>query len=122
MHGASRARRSRVLTWVAIVGCGAVVSMVLGGAAAWWMHRRTRLSPWNVYLAWIMCVGVSPAVIAAHGLAALGVTLVALAGATTASVVAHRWRVSALVPAVSCASTSAPGSCCGRRCAPGARD
>jgi len=70
--------------------------MVLGGAAAWWMHRRTRLSPWNVYVAWLMCVGVSPAVIAGHRLAALGVTLVLLAGATTASVVARRWRVSAL--------------------------
>ena len=33
----------------------AALSVMLGATGAWWLHRRTRLSPRNAYLAWRAC-------------------------------------------------------------------
>src|SRR4051794_368148 len=43
----------------AITGAMALVGAVAGAGVAWWMHRRTNLSPRNVYFAWALSVAVA---------------------------------------------------------------
>jgi hypothetical protein len=81
---------------VAVAGGLALIAALAGTGLAWWMHRRTNLSPRNVYLAW--CAGVvAVACTVALGAPALLVGLVpAVLAITVAAVLARRWRLSAL--------------------------
>lgn len=79
---------------------GAALTLAAAGAAgaavAWWLHRRTALSAFNLYLAWPVCVAI------AVGCATTDSPVVALLGfavlvaGTVAAVSARRWRLSAL--------------------------
>ena len=46
------------------VAAGVAVAAGIGALGAWWLHRRTRLSARNVYLAWGLSV---PAVLVGAG-------------------------------------------------------
>ena len=46
---------------------GLVLAALLGIAAAWWLHRRTMLSAWNIYLAWALTCPVALAAMASGG-------------------------------------------------------
>jgi type IV secretory pathway TraG/TraD family ATPase VirD4 len=85
---------STSIAWVIVLAAG--LSVALGAVAAWWMHRRTRLSPRNAYLAW----GASIALGVGAGATGQATFVVAAAlmliASTTAAVTARRWRLSAL--------------------------
>ena len=51
-------------TVAAVVALGVAVAAGAGALLAWWLHRFTRLSPRNLYLAWC---GSVPAALAAAG-------------------------------------------------------
>ena len=70
-----------------------VLSVGVGAGGAWWLHRRTRLSPRNAYLLWVACC---PLVVAAAAPLALGGALWLLLASQTASVLGRRWRIAAL--------------------------
>jgi hypothetical protein len=82
--------------WMAGAVAAIAVACATGAAVAWWMHRRTRLSPWNAYMVWAVSV---PLVVLAGGsrvpVLSLG-ALAVMAGATVAAVLARRWRRVAL--------------------------
>ena len=74
---------------------GLVLAALLGIAAAWWLHRRTMLSAWNIYLAWALTCPVALAAMASGGKpAAAGA--VGLVTTTAAALAARRWRLGAL--------------------------
>src|SRR5688500_14259721 len=79
-----------------IAALAAPLSVAAGAAVALWMHRRTRLSPRNAYLVWVVCGALAAAAAASRSLPLLGATLIAWVGATTAAVLGRRWRVAAL--------------------------
>ena len=64
----------------------AALSVMLGATGAWWMHRRTRLSPRNAYLAWCASIALiagagatqEPSLIAAGALTLLATTTAAV--------------------------------------------
>jgi hypothetical protein len=81
----------------AAVGAAAVLSAALAGAGlSWWLHRRTALSAFNVYL---LSAGAVPggAAIASTGEPAwIAAGLGLLAFGTFATAAARRWRLAAL--------------------------
>ena len=79
-----------------IAALAAPLSVAAGAAGALWMHRRTRLSPHNAYLLWLVCVVVVAAAATARSLPGLGAALILCLGGTTAAVLGRRWRVAAL--------------------------
>jgi hypothetical protein len=84
-------------TVVAVVALGVAVAAGAGALLAWWLHRFTRLSPRNLYVAW--GVSVPAALAAAAALregAALAGALVVMCGVTVAALCARRSRLAAL--------------------------
>jgi hypothetical protein len=81
---------------LAVVGAAVLGSGAAGVAGAWWMRRRTRLSPWNAYLAWLVCVALTVTAAGTRELLLFCGALTVLVGATIAAVLGHRWRVTAL--------------------------
>jgi hypothetical protein len=81
---------------VAVAGAAVLASVACGAGLAWWIHRRTRLSPRNAYLAWAACVPLAAAAAAAGEPSAFVAALALLLAATTAAVLGRRWRVAAL--------------------------
>src|SRR3954470_7257397 len=66
-RGGRRRDRRRVVSTSVVVGAvaaGAAAAAGMGALGAWWLHRRTRLSARNVYLAWGLSV---PAAFAGAG-------------------------------------------------------
>jgi hypothetical protein len=83
-------------TLVAVTAAGVAVAAATGAGAAWWMHRRTTLSPWNVYPAWLLAsVGLVPA-IASRNTIVVVTTVITQTATATAAVVARRLRQAAL--------------------------
>ena len=80
----------------AITGAMALAGAVAGAGVAWWMHRRTNLSPRNVYLAWALSVAVAAGSAGLRQPLAFAGALVLVLGVTVAAVLARRWRVGAL--------------------------
>jgi hypothetical protein len=94
-------------TVVAVVALGAAVAAGAGALLAWWLHRFTRLSPRNLYVAW--GVSVPAALAAAAALregAALAGAFMLVCGVTVAAALARRSRLAALGRVGSCASSS----------------
>jgi Type IV secretion-system coupling protein DNA-binding domain len=81
---------------IVLIPATAVLSVAVGAAGAWWMHRRTRLSPRNSYVLWLGCVPLIAVAGAARSLAAVGAALTVWLGATTATVLGRRWRLAAM--------------------------
>src|SRR3954447_21162344 len=82
---------------MSVVGAvaGAFVSGVGGGAGlAWWLHRRTHLSPWNLYLLVAPAVGVWGLALVSSGPRL--VMAVPVAGTVSAAAKARRLRLAAL--------------------------
>ena len=73
-----------------------VLSVGVGAGGAWWLHRRTRLSPRNAYLLWIACCALVVAAAAAQSPIAIGGALWLLLASQTASLLGRRWRIAAL--------------------------
>src|SRR3954469_14615667 len=80
----------------ALAAAAMLVCVAVGAAVAWWMHRRSHLSPWNAYLAWVGSGVLLMTAIATREPAAIGVAFTLLMATTTASVLGHRWRIAAL--------------------------
>jgi hypothetical protein len=75
---------------------GLCAGIMLGAAAAWWAHRRTRLSAWNLIAfaplgpaAWLLALGV-------RRVELLPLAALMSAGGTVAAAMAHRYRLAAL--------------------------
>ena len=80
-----------------IAALAAAISSFAGGATlAWYAHRRTRLSPRNLYLLWIGAVCLIVVAASSRQLLLTAVALTVLLFATTSAVAARRWHVSAL--------------------------
>lgn len=75
---------------------GLLLAALVGIGAAWWLHRRTRLSAWNVALAWLAVAPASIAATASGRLVAAAVAVPAFVGSTAAAMAAYRWRLAAL--------------------------
>ena len=73
-----------------------LLSVGVGAGGAWWLHRRTRLSPRNAYLLWVVCCALVVAAAAAQSPFALAGALWLLLASQTASLLGRRWRVTAL--------------------------
>ena len=73
-----------------------VLSVGVGAGGAWWLHRRTRLSPRNAYLLWMACCALVVAAAAAQSPIAIGGALWLLLASQTASLLGRRWRIAAL--------------------------
>ena len=73
-----------------------VLSVGVGAGGAWWLHRRTRLSPRNAYLLWLACCPLVVAAAAAQSPIAIGALLWLLLASQTASLLGRRWRITAL--------------------------
>lgn len=88
---------STPLPELAPIAIGGVLAAVLvGWAAAWWLHHRTVLSAHNLTLAAALTiVGTALAVLAAAWTAVV-VVLPALAGTVTAAIVGRQYRLAAL--------------------------
>lgn len=80
----------------AIIGVAVLASGLAGIAVAWWLHRRTALSAFNVYLAGAaaFAVGVMLAMTGTPRFIVAGLALLAFASA--GAVAARRWRLAAL--------------------------
>ena len=70
----------------AVTGAMALVGAVAGAGVAWWMHRRTNLSPRNVYLAWVLSVAVAAGSAGLRQSLAFAGALVLMLGVTVAAV------------------------------------
>src|SRR3954466_7274691 len=81
---------------VVVVGVLAAVSGAGGAVAAWSMHRRSRLSPRNAYLAWLSCVLLTAAAVATQRSLVIAVAVDVLLASTVAAVAGRRWRLAAL--------------------------
>src|SRR4051812_28906203 len=76
---------------------GAFVSGVgLGAGLAWWLHRRTQLSPWNLYLLVAPAVGVWGLALVSSEPRLVMAAAVPVAGAVSAAAKARRLRLAAL--------------------------
>src|SRR3954454_10826045 len=73
-----------------------VVGGGLGAAAAWWAHRRTRLSAWNFYAAAPLALLGWLAALATRQIELLPVVGLFGSAAVVAASVARRYRLSAL--------------------------
>jgi hypothetical protein len=81
-----------------LLGSTAAAGLASGAGAgvAWWMHRRTTLSPRNLYAAAAITTGALPLAIASGRAAVLAAALAGQAGTATAAVVGRRQRRTAL--------------------------
>src|SRR4051794_14495471 len=71
------------------------VAIAVGAGGAWVMHRRTRLSPWNLYLATgVLLAAIAAAASTVGAVAVVGLPV--LAAAVGGSVLGRRLRGSAL--------------------------
>src|SRR3954452_17994588 len=68
----------------------------LGAALAWWLHRRTRLSAWNLYLLAPAGAAVWVLALASRSAALALVAAPALVGGVVAAWLARRFRLAAL--------------------------
>lgn len=74
---------------------GILGAAVFGIGVAWWMHRRTTLSAWNLYLAWMLTVPAAVTVARSGGRPAAA-AIVVIAFVTGAAAAARRWRLGSL--------------------------
>ncbi len=73
-----------------------LLAAAIGVGVAWWVHRRTTLSAWNVYLAWIVAAPVAIVGVTSGRLIAVAGSAVLFVGTTAAAMAARRWRLGAL--------------------------
>ena len=82
--------------WMVGAAVAIATACAAGAVSAWWLHRRTRLSPWNAYLAWAASVPLAALAGASRVPALFAGALALMVGATVAAVLSRRWRQSAL--------------------------
>lgn len=76
---------------------GVVLAAALAGAAtAWWLHRRTALSAFNVYALSLAAFPIGAVLVASGQPRAIVIGLALFAFASVAAVAARRWRLAAL--------------------------
>ncbi len=85
-----------------------LLAAAIGVGVAWWVHRRTTLSAWNVYLVWIVAMPVAIVALTSGRLIAVAGRAVLFVGTTAAAMAARRWRLGALGGLGSCGSSSEP--------------
>jgi hypothetical protein len=80
----------------ALVVGGLLLAALVGAAVAWWLHRRTALSAFNVYLAWVISAPVWVVLLYSGSLGGAAAGMALLVTSTAAAAAARRWRLSAL--------------------------